>query len=624
MSKPLGWLLFLLAVVTASAGEKTENWLEVTSQHFVVITNGNEKQARHTADQFERMRLVFHNLFPKMDVDPAAPIVVIAVKDEKDFRALEPEAYLGKGALELAGLFLRAADKNYILLRLDAPGNHPYASVYHEYTHLLTSKMLEWLPLWLSEGWAEFYENTDIRDKEVDLGESSWGNVQLLRDNRLLPLATLFAVDYKSPYYHQEDKGTIFYAESWALTHYLMVKAWQQHKDPIGDYLKLVSQGVDSVTAGTSALGDLKQLEKNLDQYVHQPSFTAFKMPGSTEVDDSAFKVQSLTIIQANTVRADFLAYNGRTKDARALLDGILHSDPNNVAAHETMGYMEFREGRLEEAQKRYEEAVKLDSQSYLANYYYAAIAMNRGQSGADIDAQIESSLQKAIKLNPSFAPAYDQLAVLYAMRHKNLDQAHMLTLEAIQLDPGNLNFRMNAANVLLTMRRESDAIAVLQTALKLAKTPQEVMGVQNVMGMAQQSLSEQARVEEETRKFNDAMKAEENARQAPAPVEEPSEAPKLEPSLKGPHRNVTGILKRVHCSPPAALDLEVDVDGGKTVALYTRNYYKLTFTALGFVPKADLHPCKDLEGMDATVEYVESRAIKGKAGGLISVELHR
>jgi hypothetical protein len=45
---------------------------------------------------------------------------VLAVKDKKDFQSLEPEAYLAKGQLELAGLFLRAPDKNCVLLRLDA------------------------------------------------------------------------------------------------------------------------------------------------------------------------------------------------------------------------------------------------------------------------------------------------------------------------------------------------------------------------------------------------------------------------------------------------------------------------------------------------------------------------
>src|SRR5208282_3917334 len=103
---------------------------------------------------------------------------------------------------------------------------------------------------------------------------------------------------------------------------------------------------------------------------------------------------------EANAVRADFLAYNQRTKDARALLETVLRDDPNNVLAHETMGYLEFREGNLEPARKWYDQAVKLDSQSYLAHYYFAAIAMNNTVDAAE-ESQVESSLRASIKLNP-------------------------------------------------------------------------------------------------------------------------------------------------------------------------------------------------------------------------------
>jgi hypothetical protein len=169
MSKLLLLLPPILAAVLASARDKPENWTQVRSPHFTVVTNSNEKQGRRIADQFERMRSVFHVAFPKLEIDPGSPIVVLAIKDEKDFKALEPEAYLAKGSLKLGGLFLRAPDKNYVLLRLDAEGEHPYAVVYHEYTHLILSKV-DWIPLWLNEGLAQFYQTTEIRDKEVSLG----------------------------------------------------------------------------------------------------------------------------------------------------------------------------------------------------------------------------------------------------------------------------------------------------------------------------------------------------------------------------------------------------------------------------------------------------------------------
>ena len=202
-------LALLSTALTAGAREKSEDWLEVRSPHFTVATNSNEKQGRKIADQFERMRSVFHTAFPKVQIDLGTPIVVLACKDEKSFRALEPAAYLAKGSLQLGGLFMQGLDKNYVLLRLDAQGEHPYAVVYHEYTHLLMGKSAEWMPLWMNEGLAQFYENTDIHEKDVELGQPSGQLLMVLRQNRLLPLDVLFRVDQKSPYYHEENKGNI-------------------------------------------------------------------------------------------------------------------------------------------------------------------------------------------------------------------------------------------------------------------------------------------------------------------------------------------------------------------------------------------------------------------------------
>src|SRR6516162_7111121 len=188
MLKSILTLTLLGTASVAVARDKAENWIQVQSPHFIVATNSNEKQGRRIADQFERMRSVFHAALPKMEVDSDAPIVVLAVKDEKDFRSLEPEAYLAKGSLKLGGLFLRGPNKNYILVRVDAEGEHPYAIVYHEYTHVLMSKAADWLPLWMNEGLAEFYENTEIHEKDAMLGEPSSENIAWLRQNRLLPL----------------------------------------------------------------------------------------------------------------------------------------------------------------------------------------------------------------------------------------------------------------------------------------------------------------------------------------------------------------------------------------------------------------------------------------------------
>ena len=619
MSKYRFLLLPILAAALAPARDKVETWIEVRSPHFTVVTNSNEKQGRRVADQFERMRSVFHVAFPKLQIDPGSPIFVLVIRDEKDFKALEPEAYLAKGSLKLGGLFLRAADKNYVLMRLDAEGDHPYSVVYHEYTHLIMSKAAEWMPLWLNEGLAEFYQNTDIHEKDVSLGQPSAENILLLRENRLLPLATLFTIDAKSPYYHEENKGSIFYAESWALTHYIQIKDHQEKATRLSHYAELLAQKVDPVTAATRAFGDLKQLQSALEAYIRQAAFGYFKMTTTTEVDDSAFKFQALTPAQADAVRADFLAYNQRTADAEALLNHVLQEDPNNVSAQETMGFLEFRQGHIDEARKRYARAVQLDSQSFLAQYYFAAISMNGPLAAAD-EARVENSLRSAIQLNPSFAPAFDRLAVFLGMLRRNLDEARMMGVMAVSLDPANVGYRINVANVLLAMGQGQNAVRVLSAAAKVAKSPQEAQAVDNLLMNAQEYAAAQDQIAEHNQHIREESKT------APAEVtatvtDIPHLTHRKEFVPSGPHHFVVGILKAVHCDTPN-LDLTVS-SGAKTLALHSDNYYKIQFTALNFQPRDELKPCTDLDNRPAKVEYVES-ADKTDAPHLIAIELHK
>ena len=124
------------------------------------------------------------------------------------------------------------------------------------------------MPLWLNEGLAEFFQNTDIRDKDVLVGQPSPDNIIYLRQHRLIPLPMLFQVDATSPYYHEEEKGSVFYAESWALTHYLEVTNYNNHTDQIGAYTRLAKLQIDPVTAAEQAFGDLKKLQAALEIYI--------------------------------------------------------------------------------------------------------------------------------------------------------------------------------------------------------------------------------------------------------------------------------------------------------------------------------------------------------------------
>ncbi len=478
--------ILIFAVVTPAKGSTGDRWVEARSTHFIVLTNSSEKSARHLAGQFERMHTVFDKLLPTRSVNWDPPIVVVAVKDRKDIRALEPAAYLEKNQMDLAGFFLRAPEKNYILLRLDAAPEHAFATVYHEYTHYLLRKSDNWLPLWMNEGLAQFYENTEIDDKSAWLGEANAERSRFLNRNDLLPIATLVTIDAKSPYYHDEEKGSIFYAESWALTHYLIVSDRIQGTHRMHNYSRFLEQGENSVTAAEHAFGDLDKLQAGLTEYIMQRKFMYFMMPVEVAAKDALVEVRPVSMAEADAVRADILMYTERREEARALAETVLRDDPKNALAHETMGYMRYADGDIEGARKWYAEAAALDPESYVAHFYYASMAMRAGGEGED--ESIEFSLRQAIRLNPEFAPAYDALAMFYALRHRSLDEAHTLNLRAVELEPGQLSFRLNCAEVLTQERQFADALGVLHGAMRLAKTREDIEAVESRVARVERS----------------------------------------------------------------------------------------------------------------------------------------
>ena len=469
-------LLLLLTAIPATAAT-TPQWFEVRSPHFVVISDINEKEARRLAGQFERMRDLFRKVLPQAGGDASLPITVMALRDRKGFQTLEPASYLAKGSLNLAGLFLRTPDRNYILLRLDTEGPHPYSVVYHEYTHFILRKA-EWLPLWLNEGpGGVLPEHRHRRERRPPRPAQ--------RKRHPLPAAeqthsrspTLFAVDHNSPYYHEEEKGSVFYAESWALTHFIVINDFDNKTSRLQNYTHLLAQHIDPVSAARQAFGDLTQLQKALDGYVSNGSYKLLTMKSTFTSDDASFQAVPITLSDANAVRADILASNDRRPEARALLDSVLADDPKNALAHETMGSPCAFATTTLPAPKWYGEAVQLDSQSrYMANINFAIFSLMDRDTGND--ALIESCLRQAIKLsNPASRPPTTRArgAFLCRAAEEPSMKRTCSSLQAVQIEPEDVHYRINSAMVAMAQQNPDNALNILRAALPIAKTGADI-----------------------------------------------------------------------------------------------------------------------------------------------------
>jgi tetratricopeptide (TPR) repeat protein len=658
-------VLLLSTVPRASFAEKPQVWIRVRSPNFIVVTNGSEKQARRVAYQFEMIRAVLCRFlnFQGPATDP--PVIIIAARDEASFKPLLPEAYQAKGATQLGGIYVGGPEKNYVALRLDLSldreASAPFETVYHEYVHYLMRRSISVIPLWLTEGLAEFYGNLRLETKYVLLGAPSALNLMVLRQTPLLPLNTLFAVNASSPYYHENNKASIFYAESWVLTHYLMTKDWRDKTDRLRQFVALLGENKSAEDAAKPTIGDPQALEEALRGYIGRFSFTVARVTTPAEVNEDSFTPDPISEAESLAVRADFMVHARSYPKARQMLEESLKLDPKLAAAYESMGQLYAQQNQFDEANKWYSQAVALNSQSYLANFYYAT-NLFKGNLDDDLAAKAESSLRTAIMNNSAFAPAYDALAYLLATRHRGLVEARLLALQAVNLEPGNIRYRLRMVQVLEQMGRADDAVRVATLTSSLAKTPEDWTEAQGALNSAQRLQEFQQRFhqrEEGLKKtpaegtgLIQAERGDSAARpsaEAQSPGAEPpsdetqptvlrhrdvatangpanpapasqAPAPRQRPELLARREVADGAITDSKCPDSVTLELTLTSRAGSR-QLYSDNYYKIPFSALNFTPKGVLNPCSDLKGMRAHITYHPAKD-HPEQGEIVEVQL--
>ena len=623
-------IALLLVTTVLSAGpalaQKEQIWTEVRSPHFVVVSSAGEKQARNVAEQFEAFRSAFAELFPRARVDLGKPLTILAVKNEKDLRALLPGFWEKKGQSHPAGIFVPGQEKLYVALRTDTQGEFPFQVIYHEYAHALMRMNFRDLPAWLSEGLAEIFGHSLISSREVTMGRPSSYHLMLLQESRLLPLDVLLTVDHTSPHYNEQDKSSVFYAQSWALTHYIYLSKPGRDGELFNKYVASLSQGASPVEAA-KAFGDFKKFQRTIENYIRQGLYFAIKTKPSAEIDEKTFPARALPPAESAALRGDFQVHMNRPTEARALLEQALRLDSGNALAHESMGVLHLRQQDMAAAAQWFEKAAALDSRSFLAHYFTAMLAVQRGGISDDFE-KVEASLLKAIELNKDFAPAYSTLSNLYLARDEKLDDALNMARRAAQIEPGVLFHHINVASVLLRMDKVHDAVRLARSVAAAAKDPKERAAADSFLQGAERYVEERKEYEAAKRE------AEERAARRTAEIEaweKKSAAEEAERLIRaenvvdpsGQQAVARGTIAEVTCPGAQSMSLHLTLSAS-TLQLRTAKrtqvaYY--TTRARATDKPAPFNPCKELRGQRVQVVY---RPVKGAAyaGEILAVEL--
>jgi tetratricopeptide (TPR) repeat protein len=482
-------VIVLFALVISSSFAAKSPWVEVRSPNFLVVSNAGEKQARNTALQFELIRSVFRESVKGANTHPNPVITVLAVKDSASVRELLPE-YWTNGRPHPSGAFISRFNQFFAVIDLSARGANPYRTLYHEYYHAITVPYFPNMPLWLSEGMAEFYGHTHLQQKTAVIGQTDPVLLQQLRSNALIPLDVLFKVDRTSPYYNEEVKTTLFYAESWGLVHYLMLADRTEHQSTLNAYLDALDQGKSEEEAAT-LFGDLKKLQSDLQAYAKGNNFVYLEEPSTARLDESALQVRPLSEAETEAYQGGFAVVRNRLPEATELLQHAVQLDPNLALAYQYLAMCQFFDGKVDDAVRSASTAISLDPKNSFTHYFRAFLDLKSSDLVPD-DTQIEDDLRQAIALNPEFGPAYGLLATYLADDEDSLPECLTLAQKAVSLEPGNSLYQLDLAQVLLRMGKFDEATVAGAQASVWARNPKDKTNAESFMEELQQAREQQ------------------------------------------------------------------------------------------------------------------------------------
>ena len=471
-----------------------DNWRSVRTNHLYVIGNADAEKLRQVAAWLEFFHSAFARLVSRNVLESSVPTTVIIFRDDASFMPFKP-LYQGR-PVDLVGFFQPGDDVNYIALSLEPDNRDPFSTAFHEYVHLHLRDNVPGVPLWLNEGLAELYGSMKFSGNDALLGAPLPHYIRLLRENELLPLSTLFSIGTSSPHYNEQDKSGIFYGQSWALVHYLMLGE-NGRQDQFKRFLQQVSKGENAARAIENSFGvSLATLEQDLKAYVRRGDFAAQRIAvdnPQTYASYTAMQRSSLSEGEANHYLGDLLLHTGRDKDAEQYFKQAIALDPGFIPPYASLGSMYVHQRRYTEA-KKYLQKATTSPQNYLIHYYHALVLSREGvapdgrinEYSKENAAAIREQLLRAIKLAPNYAPAHYLLALVNVVTDERLDEAFEMAQKARQLAPSKSSYSLLLAEIYV---RRSDTGAARQILEPLTRDSDQ--SVRNEAKDLLESLSE-------------------------------------------------------------------------------------------------------------------------------------
>lgn len=431
----------------ASAVEKiSKDWKRIRTDHFETVSNAPVEKVREVLVQLEAFhRYLVTDLLALKTASPV-PTVVFIFKDTGTYSRYQPRLADGSRQKIAAAYFLQSVDMNHIVLPIKLEQGNPLRLIFHEYYHFVIQANFPEMPSWMREGLAEFYSTYEVdpTSGQCNIGRPIDNHIDWLQAEKLLPLEQLFDQAAASKLLRGSDRRrmALFYAQSWALVHYLMISQNTERQPQLKAYLEAVKKRLPAAQAFQTAFGTTyDDMQRELKAYANSK---LFMMRYSWNPEDllASSTVEPLTESEAEYLQGDLLTRIGAAADAEEALKKVLARAPDLAAAKVSLAAVLIGRGNLSEAIDMLRPIADGDAAAFRAHFLLAG-AYAQGKA-------YENSLaeyQKAAAANDKSTQAWLGASMAAANLGRASDsETAMKRLQALDANPDWYSIRAHGA----------------------------------------------------------------------------------------------------------------------------------------------------------------------------------
>lgn len=624
-------LAVLLATCTLATAAGRE-WTAATSDHFELLTTGGKGKARSGIQHFEEVRDFFMRA---LGFDPKLKqkIRLVAFDSVSEWKRYRPN--------EVASAFyLSGADRDTIAM--ESLRGEVYQTAVHEYVHLLLRHSGGTFPVWLNEGLAELYSSMNVQGGKMRVGDLHLGRFQLLHNSKWLAMDQLVDVDHASPIYNTKGHAGIFYSQSWALVH--MIVLGDNYRPKASEFIKRVAfLETPAAKAFQDVYGKtLFQVQKDLEAYLSSNSIKVFLFDYKRE-KPLAPEIREATLFEADLAAARLLSRLEDPRDAEEIFSRLEQENANDLALAEAYGFHFLYKNKREEAKPRFERAIAAGSVNPKVHMQYAFMVQ-----GDEPDKAV-ASMRKAVEAEPADRELQyylgrmlvlakrpgEALSVLTGARPVPPEHAigYLTTLAGIYLQFKNPENARVMANKAVELARSDSDRGLASAMLRSVSQWEQFLAQEKAQAADRQAAEERYRKyleeEEQKQKQQSAAPRDAGAAEAAPPTlrrrgpDEPALAEVVQAPDLGP--KVTGNLRMVECrGQQAVLHIVTKAAAGKPRRFLIEDPANVVISGTGTNGVTVEFNCGPQKDLPVTLTIVpEPNARQGTEGSIRKLEFH-